>query len=82
MYDLSNKIQKNNRDYYKFATVTLRVYVDKSEVERVMEEGYFDGAETIKPATELEAFDLLASEEVMKMFHSDVNVKHYETDLA
>lgn len=78
---LENKIQSNGTDAYKFATTTFRVYVNEAELEQLMEDGYDDNGELIKPTRE-EAFAYLANEEILKMYSSDANVKMYEIDLA
>jgi hypothetical protein len=69
---MDNKLQDNGKEYYKFATITVRVFVDKDEVENAAGDS-FD--------TE-EAFDKLAKKKITELFPTETPVKHYETDLA
>ena len=68
---LDNKLESNNREYYKFATVTVRVFVDKDDVDEITMNG-----------NTVEAFDILAKEKIAALFPTEHPIKHYETDLA
>ena len=81
---LDNNLQRNGKQAYKFATITVRVYVDLDELEQATENGYQDpvDGEFKKFDSEVEAFDHLAREKILSLFPTDEPCKHYETDLS
>ncbi len=81
---LENNIQRNREQAYKFATITVRVYVDLDELEQAVENGYQDpvSGEFEKFESEPEAFDYLARQKILSLFPTDEPCKHYETDLS
>ena len=80
---LKNIIQKNGEQAYKFADITVRVFVDLDELESLMENGYQDEeGEFVKPESETEAFDKLAREKIRSLFPTDEPCKFYEVNLA
>ena len=80
---LKNTIQKNGTQAYKFADITVRVYVDLDELDSLMENGYQDEeGESVKPDSEEAAFDKLAREKILSLFPTDEPCKFYDANLS
>lgn len=80
---LENSLRDNGNQYYKFATITVRVFVDKNEVEQEMDRSVDPvNGEQKNWKTEEEVFDAIAKEKIRDMFKSDEPCKLCDISLS